>query len=109
MKKCLTDNMTIQHETGHMIDFLTPSTGKFFSEDSEWCSAMLKDREVKSKEKVENGLPAYFVSDSAEKYGANPEDFAESVAIYSVDHYRKLFREYNPNRCKILKRIFNVR
>jgi hypothetical protein len=109
LKKCLKDNMTIQHEAGHMIDFLTPSKGKFFSEDSEWCLAMLKDEEVKQKEKAENGLPAHFISDRIEKYNSNPEDFAESIAIFSVDYYRKLFREYNPNRCEILKRILNAR
>lgn len=108
LKKCLRDNMTIQHEAGHIIDFLTLSKGKFFSEDDEWCLAMLEDENEKAIEKATNGLHPHFVSYRIEKYNSNPEDFAESVAIFSVDYYRKRFREFYPNRCEILKRILNA-
>lgn len=108
LKQYLKDNLTIQHEVGHIIDFLTPSHGKFLSEGVDWSSAMLKDMEVKPVEKMKHALPTYYVSDDAKELDTNPEDFAESVAIYSVKNYRMRFRKCYPNRCEILKRLLNA-
>jgi len=109
-KQHISVHRTIQHEAGHIIDYAiqarTPGTGyDLFSRDDEWTTAMNEDIKIKQAEKAENGLPQFFITPYADKMKWKQEDFAEAVAIYSVESNREPLKEYCPNRYKILEKI----
>jgi hypothetical protein len=109
-KQLISDNRTIQHETGHIIDYLIEAsipgtTYKLFSRDDEWTAAMNEDIKMKQSEKAERGLPRFFITPYADRISWKQEDFAEAVAIYSVESNREKLKEYYPNRYKILEKL----
>lgn len=83
---------TYCHEVGHYIDTEISATGKRFSSEDLWTSAVEKDI-------IEAGRK------SPTTYGENSaaEDFAESIAEYVAD--KKEFEKNFPNRAAILKLI----
>ena len=85
---------TYCHEVGHYIDTEISATGKRFSSEDLWTSAVEKDI-------IEAGRK------SPTTYGENSaaEDFAESIAEYVAD--KKEFEKNFPNRAAILKLILS--
>ena len=84
---------TLCHETGHMVDAEEAPSGKNFSSGKTWDDAITSDYRHSKKT-----YPT--------KYAANSlaEDFAESVALYTVDSVN--FRRNFPNRATILDSFF---
>ena len=83
---------TYCHEVGHYIDTEISATGKRFSSEDLWTSAVEKDI-------IEAGRK------SPTTYGENSaaEDFAESIAEYVAD--KNEFEKNFPNRAALLKVI----
>ena len=84
---------TLCHETGHLVDAEEAPPGKNFSSGKTWDDAITLDYRHSKKT-------------HPTKYAANSpaEDFAESVALYTVDSVN--FRRDFPNRATILDRFF---
>lgn len=84
---------TLCHETGHLVDEEEALSGKNFSSGKTWDDAITSDYRHSKKT-------------HPTKYAANSpaEDFAESVALYTVDSVN--FRRDFPNRATILDRFF---
>jgi len=58
-KQLISDQMTLVHEMGHLIDYKMGKDNKAISDSPEWKSAMEEDFEI---EKTEDNLPTYYVS-----------------------------------------------
>ena len=80
---------TFCHEAGHYIDSSNSKGGKNFSSRFDWQDAMASDYS-----QMGNSHPTSYASNS------NSEDFAESVAEYSINGVQ--FRQDFPSRASLL-------
>lgn len=84
---------TLCHETGHLVDIEEASAGEALSSGRVWEDAVMKDYGHSKKTH-----PTKYAANSAS------EDFAESVALYTVDSEK--FRRDFPYRASVLDKVF---
>jgi len=103
-KQTLSQQLTLAHEAGHIIDaVIQPPEMGFFAYTPTWTKAICRDTNV---EKMRRNLPSYLVSPYAEEMKSLREDFADSVMYFSdEENYKKCLKENFPHRYKILENI----
>lgn len=104
-KSDLSENMTIIHEIGHLLDSRFGQGSISLSKGEKWRLAMEEDASIKG---IQASSPEYYVPGNARIFKDIGEDFADTFKYFMNDITKSWFVITFPNRNKILEELWKI-